>query len=189
MNKSFASVLALSSTLAIALAASVGLSACTFGVSTYMAPRSGYSCGYDYYGYYNCNNYYYNGDGTTETTRDVITNIAQTEQEMLANQAKHYATKFSLSDEQGLKIAKTINDFNAVQTRSDQDVADFAQRLYGVNPSQIVSAAGSAQAGDNSQLNLLVSEAAKNFNTTPDNMKKIVKSLHGKMLESQGIQL
>ena len=38
----------------------------------------------------------------------MITNIAQSEQEMLSNQAKHYATKFSLSDEQGLKIAKTI---------------------------------------------------------------------------------
>jgi hypothetical protein len=160
------------------------------GCRTYTTGPTYYNnCYYNYYGYYVCDSYYYNGDGSTETSRDVITNIAQTEQEMLANQAKHYASKFSLSEEQGLKIAKTINDFNAVQSRSDQDVADFAQRLYGVNPSQIVSAAGAAQAGDNTQLNGLVSEASKNFNTTPENMKKIVKSLHGKMLEQQGIQL
>lgn len=146
------------------------------------------NCYYDYYGNYVCDTYYNNGDGTTDTGRDMITNIAQAESQKLANQAKHYAEKFSLSADQGMKIAKTINDFNAVQNRSDADVADFAQRLYGVNPASIVSAVGKAQAGDNSQLNSVVAEAAKNFNTSSDNMKNIVKTLHGKMLEQQGIR-
>jgi ATPase subunit of ABC transporter with duplicated ATPase domains len=169
----------------IGVSMAVAGSACT----TYVSGPTYYNdCYYDYYGNYVCDTYYYNGDGTTDTSRDVITNIAQAEQQKLEAQAKHYADKFSLSVDQGMKIAKTIADFNAVQNRSDADVADFAQRLYGVNPTDIVAAVGKAQAGDNTQLNGLVAEAAKNFNTTADNMKNIVKTLHGKMLEQQGIR-
>ena len=159
--------------------------ACTTYVSS---PSYYYDCYYDYYGNYVCDTYYYNGDGTKETSRDMVTDIAQTEAQMLQAQGKHYAEKFSLSVDQGVKIAKTVADFNAVKNRSDADVADFAKRLYGVNPSEIVSAAGKAQAGDNTELNSLVDSAAKNFNTTSDNMKNIVKTLHGKLLEQQGIR-
>jgi hypothetical protein len=169
----------------------VGASMAFAGVgctTTVSGPTAYQDCYYDYYGYYTCDYYYYNGDGTTDTSRDMITDIAQAEQQKLDTQAKHYANKFSLSEEQGMKIAKTINDFNAVKNRSDADVADFAQRLYGVNPAKIVAAAGKAQAGDNTELNSVVAEAAKNFNTTSDNMKSIVKTLHGKMLEQQGIR-
>jgi hypothetical protein len=35
----------------------------------------------------------------------------------------------------------------------------------------------------------LVEEAAKNFETTPENMKNLLKALHGKALEQQGIKL
>ncbi len=171
--------------LALALVSSSLLSACY--VETY-SPSYYYDCYYDYWGFYVCDTYYYNGDGTQETSRDMVTDIAQTEAQLLKAQAKHYASKFSLSEEQGAKIAKTVSDFNAIKDRSEKDLADFAQRLYGVNPSSIVSAVGAAQVGYNAQLNSLVNEAAKNFNTTSDNMKSIVKSLHGKMLESQGIR-
>lgn len=159
------------------------------GCYTYVSsPYYTEDCYYDYYGYYVCDVYYYNGDGTTDSTsKDEITNIAQAEEAKLAIAGKHYAEKFSLSVEQGTKIAKTLNDFKAIENRSDADVADFAQRLYGVNPTSIVAAVGKAQAGDNSQLNDVVAEAAKNFNTTQDNMKNIVKTMHGKALEQQGI--
>lgn len=140
-------------------------------------------------GFEYCETHYYDADGSLESvSRDVITDLARKEEQVLQGQARHYAEKFSLSEEQGLKIAKTVHDYNALQTRSDRDVADFAERLYGVNPGQIVAAAGKAQAGDNSQLNGLVAEAAKNFNTTPENMKSVVKTLHGKILEQQGIR-
>ena len=164
----------------------IGSMGCNVYVSS---PQTYQDCYYDYYGYWVCDTYYYNGDGTKDTSHDMITDMAQAEQQMLQAQAKHYATKFSLSEDQGMKIAKTINDFNTVQNRSDKDVADFAQRLYGVSPTKIVAAAGKAQAGNSSELNDVVAEAAKNFNTTSDNMKSIVKTLHGKLLEQQGIQL
>jgi hypothetical protein len=178
MNFKNISLLALSASIAVAA------SACNVTVD-----QGGHTdCYYDIFGNYVCNTYYYNGDGTTDTSRDIITNIAQVEQQKLEAQGKHFADKFSLSLDQGIKIAKTISDFNTIQNRSDSDVADFSNRLYGVNPTDIVSAVGKAQAGDNSQLNSVVNEAAKNFNTTSDNMKNIVKTLHGKMLEQQGIR-
>ncbi len=147
-----------------------------------------YNCYYDYYGYYVCDYYYYNADGTTDTSRDIVTDVANSDEARISNAAQHYAQKFNLSDEQGLKLARTIVDYQALQSRSDQDLADFAQRLYGVNPAEIVSAVSSAQAGDSTKLNGLVTEAAKNFNTTPETMKEIVKNLHGKALEEQGVR-
>jgi hypothetical protein len=68
-------------------------------------------------------------------------------------------------------------------------LADFARRLYGVDPSEIVAAVGSAQAGNSAKLNSLVEEAASNFGTTTTTMKEIVKTLHGKALAEQGISL
>ena len=136
-----------------------------------------------------CETEYYSADGSVETSRDMITDISQEDEIVLQSVAKHYSEKFALGEEQGMKIAQTVRDYSLVQTRSDQDVADFARRLYGVDPMQVAAAVGSAQAGDNSKLNVLVNEAAKNFNTTSDNMKNVVKTLHGKLLEQQGISI
>ena len=172
----------------VAASAMLVAAGCNISSNVRYTPYTYQNCYYDYYGYYYCDSYYYNGDGTQDTSRDMITDIAQAEEQMLQNQAKHFSTKFSLSEEQGLKLAKSINDFNAIQERSEQDVADFAQRLYGVSPSKIVAAAGKAQAGNAAEMNELVAEAAKNFNTTSENMKSIVQSLHGKLLEQQGIR-
>jgi hypothetical protein len=146
-------------------------------------------CYWDYWGNYVCEYYYYNGDGTKDVSKDIVTDIAQAEQAKLDNAAKHYASKFSLSAEQGMKIAKTVADFNTVQSRSAEDVADFAQRLYGVNTQSLIAAVGNAQAGDTTKLNEVVAEAAKNFSTTTENMKSIVKTLHGNALKEAGINL
>ncbi len=127
-------------------------------------------------------------DGTIETSRDILTQIAEAEQKALNQDARYYASKFNLTEKRGMKLAKTIRDFHAIQSRSDRDVADFAERLYGVNPSKIATAVGLAQVGENEELNSLVAEAAQNFETTPATMKQIIQTLHGKALEQQGIR-
>jgi hypothetical protein len=105
----------------------------------------------------------------------------------IAARGKAFSERFSLSIEQGTKLARAINDYNAIQIRSAADVADFAQHLYGINPNRLISAAQKAQLGDNSELNILVNEAADNFRTTPSNMKNIIKDLHGAFLKQQAI--
>lgn len=160
---------------------------CYWGASYY--PQTYTYCYYDYWGYYVCEYNYYNGDGSTDQGKDIVASASNAEEAALFSAARHYATKFSLSDEQGMKVARTLRDFSAVQERSEQDIADFAQRLYGVDPTRIASAVAKAQAGNHAELNAVVGEAAQRFETTTENMKEMIKTLHGKALTDQGIQL
>lgn len=141
-------------------------------------------CGYDvYYGYYCAGEH-----GEAVLTRDVTTSVAEAEQAQVEVTARHYSRQFHLASEQGMKIAKTIRDYNALSTRSEQDVAEISRRLYGLDPSRVISAVRDAQLGQSEHLNEVVSDAAKNFGTTPENMREIVKTLHGTILREQGIQ-
>lgn len=149
----------------------------------------GYNCYYDVWANYVCEYYYYNADGSLASSRDVVTDVANAQEEHVAVIAEHYAQKFNLSAEQSLKLARTTEDYSVLESRSDQDMADFARRLYGVNPNDIVAAVGSAQAGNREKLNDLVDEAASNFGTTPETMKNIVRSFHGEALAEQGVDL
>lgn len=160
----------------------------TYGGGYYYPTYNNY-CYYDYWGYYICDYYYYNGDGSTEQGKDIVTAASSAEEAQLQSAASHYATKFSLSSEQGLKIARTIRDYSTLESRTEKDVAEFANRLYGVSPTRIAQAVSKAQAGQSEELNSVVAEAARNFETSTENMKQIVKTLHGKALEENGINL
>ncbi len=171
------------------IAMSTSLVSCTTSVST--GPY--YECYpvYDYYGYYlydECDYYYYNADGTSQEL-DIVGEVADVETAVLEKTADIYADKFSLSNDQAMKIAKNVKDLNALSERTESDIADFAQKLYGVNPSEVVSAVANAQVGLNADLDSVIEKAAKNFNTSSQNMRAIVKELHGKALEESGISL
>jgi DNA-binding MarR family transcriptional regulator len=145
-------------------------------------------------GYYYDDGYYYDYDygyyySSESGSRDVLTDITERQQQRIAEVAEEFSTRFGLSEEQSLKLAQTTFDFEMLQNRSEQDLADFARRLYGVNPAEIASAVGRAQIGDSSKLQGLVNEAADHFGTTPATMKEIVKTFHGKALDEQGIRL
>lgn len=146
---------------------------------------------YDYWGVYlydECDYFYYNADGSS-IDLDIVGEAADVETAVLEKTASIYAEKFSLSTDQAMKVAKNVKDFNALSERTESDIADFAQKLYGVNPSEVVSAVASAQVGLNADLDAVIEKAAQNFNTSTDNMKAIVKELHGKALEESGISL
>lgn len=173
----------------------LGLASCNGGGGgTVYEPTWHYNCYpvYDYWGYYlydDCYWEYYNQDGTLAQELDLSGEVADREALVLSKTAEVYAEKFSLSNDQAMKIAKNVKDFEALQDRSENDIADFAQKLYGVNPSEIVSAVANAQVGNNSELESVIDQAAQNFNTNKDTMKAIVKELHGKALEANGIEL
>ena len=181
--------------LSMALLGLVGCNGSTGGGGgTYYTPSWHYNCYpvYDYYGYYmydDCYWEYYNQDGTVAQELDISGEVADREALVLSKTADFYAEKFSLSNDQAVKIAKNIIDFEALQDRSAEDVADFAQKLYGVNPSSVVSAIANAQTGNNAELEAVIEKAAQNFNTSKGTMKAIINELHGKALESNGIEL
>ena len=147
---------------------------------------------YDYWGWYlytECGWYYYDQNGTQSFALDMVSDVAVKESVALNKTAEIYAEKFSLSNDKALQIAKNIKDITALEDRSAADLADFAQKLYGVNPSEVVDAVSAAQVGNNAALDSVISEAAANFNTDQETMKEIVKELHGQALQYNGIEL
>ncbi|MCT4641072.1 MAG: hypothetical protein N4A33_02170 [Bacteriovoracaceae bacterium] len=175
--------------------ASTSLTSChTTTTVTYYEPQWYYNCYpvYDYWGYYlydECYWEYYNQDGSVSKELDLVAEVADKEALILEKTASVYAEKFSLSADKAMKIAKNVKDFSALSDRTESDIAAFAQKLYGVNPSQVVSAVASAQIGMNADLEAVIEKAAVNFETSKDNMKAIIKELHSKALEDSGISL
>jgi hypothetical protein len=182
--------------LLVLLGVLTGLASCNSSTTVRdvdYTPTWWYSCfpQYDYMGNYlftNCSWQYYNNDGSI-AERDMVSNVADEEAFLLEKLTSVYADKFSLSTQAAGKLAKNIADFSALTERSNADLADFAQKLYGVNPSEIISAVSAAQIGDNSALDSVIDKASLSLGTNSDTMRAIVKELHGKALEASGIEL
>jgi hypothetical protein len=130
-----------------------------------------------------------NRDGDFVSGRDVITDVAVAQEKSLQAAASYYARKFSLSAAQGVKIARTINDFSTMANRTEQDVADFTRRLYGIDINVLKPALSSAALGNTHDLTLIINDAAISFGTSPENMRNVIKSLHSELLNDAGINL
>jgi hypothetical protein len=178
----------------LALLSLVGaFSSCRLIYEPYTPYRT-YSCYpvYDAWGFYmydECGWYYYNDNGTVTKELDLVGEIADKEELVVQKTANYFSDKYNLSAEQGLKVAKNIRDYSALQNRNVEDIADFAQKLYGVNPSKIVSALSAAQMGEKAELEAVIEEASENFSTSKENMKSIIMELHGKVLKEHDIAL
>jgi hypothetical protein len=132
---------------------------------------------------------YYSEDGSSSQELDMVADIADEQSLILDKTAQMYSEKYSLSVEQGLKIARNITDLQSLKDRSANDLADFAKSLYGMNTDELISAIGQSQVGDNSALEELVEQSAIDFGTDKQTMKTIIKDLHKKALEENGINL
>jgi hypothetical protein len=166
----------------------------TVGGGYYYQPSYHYNCYsiYDYWGYYmydECYWEYYNADGSVKKELDMTAEVADKEQVILDKTAEKYAEKFGLSYDNAFKVAKQAADLSKIEARSAADLADFAQKLYGVSPDKIISAVAKAQVGQNEALDAVIDEAAQNFNADRDNMKDMIKFLHGNALSDSGIEL
>jgi hypothetical protein len=185
MKKLFINALAL-----VALSAS--LVSCDSSSTGYYTPTNHYNCyvEYDYWGYAYEECYWeYYSNGSLVQERDMGAEVADTEANNIEKLSQFYSERFELSTEKALQVAKNVRDFSALEDRSESDIADFAQQLYGVNPTDVISAVGKAQVGQNAELDSLVEAASQNFNTSKENTKALIKALHGNALEVNGINL
>lgn len=142
-----------------------------------------YSCGDDW-GWYDDAQV-----ATQNHSTDIMGDVAGVENSRLAKASAYYTNKFNLSDEQGSKLAKTIQDFKSLKKRDANDLAEFSQKLYGLNPEEIITSVSAAQVGEYGELDSLIDKAAKNFETTPQNMREIIKTIHKSALKENGIDL
>ena len=132
---------------------------------------------------------YYSQDGSSIQELDMVADVADRESIVISKTASVYAQKYSLSLEQSTKIAKNVYDLSNLEERSMDDLADFAQKLYGVNTGELISAISSAQVGDNKAFDLLIEKAAAEFDTNTQTMKAIINDLHREALKESGIEL
>jgi len=187
MKKLFLSMLTLA-------ALSMSLVSCTTTTSVTYYPDWYYNCYpvYDYWGYYlydDCYWEYYNEGSLVSQELDISASVADAETLELNKMAAHYGEKFGLSVEDATKIAKNVKDFTALEERSAEDLADFSQKMYGLNPSDVVSAVGKAQVGQNSELEALIQAKANDFKISVEDAKGLLQELHGSALEANGINL
>ena len=184
--------------LLVALIVSISFLSCNSGTTvpndgTY-TPTYHYECQYVYDTWtgnyvHGCFWVYYNVDGSRTQELDMVADVADTQSIILDKTTQYFSEKYSLSLANGYKIAKNVLDIQSLQDRSVDDLADFAKKLYGINSAELVIAISLAQVGNNNALDDLISISAKNFSTSSETMKSIIKDLHSKALEESGIEL
>ena len=167
---------------------SISFASCMSGPTD--APH--YECRSDYYHWTQvptgCQ-WYYSIESTDFNELDLASDISEINEEEVELTADYYARTYALSYESAHKLSKSIFEFKYLKDRSANDLADFAEKLYGINAFELIEAISSAQIGNNEKLNHVINEAAENFNTSKENMKNLVKDLHQHALESNGIVL
>lgn len=144
-----------------------------------------------------CHCEYYSGgvgrncryDSAETISRDVLTVVGQFDEVTLEADAQRFAARFSLSDEQGLLVARATRDFSMLENRTEQDLADFSLRLYGVSPMEVAAAVEQNYLGNREQMNVLVDRAAVHFGTDRETMKDVIRELHGAALREAGLDL
>jgi hypothetical protein len=111
--------------------------------------------------------------------RDLIAKAAEQEEAMIQAVGKDFASKYALAEDKGVQIARTLSDWATLgkkRARTDADLADFTQRLYGISVEQAKTALESAKSGDLSALEGLNKEVASNWGTSPETSKEILKA-------------
>lgn len=110
-------------------------------------------------------------------SRDVLATEGSREEEVIGAAAKEYALRYQLSEDVALRAARTLNDWNKIaksRSRTESDVIDFAERLYGVDIRLVQNA---LQDEDDEALSLHLETAARSWNTSPENMRRILRKV------------
>jgi len=115
-----------------------------------------------------------------ETSADVIAEAANRERQVQQAVGHALAQKYALAEDKGIVISKTLQDWAKLgkdRARTDQDVADFSTRLFGVSASRAESAITVALATRNQKaVEDLNVDVAAHWGTTPEVSRQILKS-------------
>ncbi|HRK07089.1 MAG TPA: hypothetical protein PLZ57_04920 [Pseudobdellovibrionaceae bacterium] len=129
------------------------------------------------------------GDALNETDgqgRDFAADVAELEQNAVKTAGEFFAAKYQLDAATGMKVARALNDWATIgkdRARTERDIADFTQRLYGVDFNKVKGALAEAMKGERGEMEALVDQAATNWSTTPETMKEILKTWYGQQAD------
>lgn len=118
--------------------------------------------------------------------RDYAADVAREEKSMVKTAGEFFSAKYGLDAETGVRVARILKDWAVLgrdRARTEDDIAAFTQRLYGLNLNEVKGALSEAMKGDKSSLEGLVDKAATNWGTSPETMKEILKSWYGNQID------
>jgi hypothetical protein len=125
------------------------------------------------------------------SSNDLITEAAGMEKASREAAGRLFSQKYALNEEKGLLISKTLQDWAKIgkdRARTDEDVADFAKRLYGVDSAQAEKALAEAMISrDAKAVESLNVDVAAHWGTTPEVSKEILKSWYRSEAQALGL--
>jgi len=141
---------------------------------------------------YNGDGYALNNDGDRDS-KDLIADASEAENRVVTLVGQQFAEKYALSEDKGIQIAKTLNDYATLtkkqkRSRTAKDLADFSVRLYGVTADKALTAIDQAKAGSSDGLEALNGEVAYHWGTSPETSKTILKTWYKRQLAEAGIK-
>lgn len=113
--------------------------------------------------------------------RDHAAKVAQSELNAVQTAANVFAEKYKLEPQVALSVAKIVKDYAELgksRARTEADIADFSQRLYGQDLNKIKGALAESMKGNRAPMENAIQETATNWKTTPETMKAILKVWH-----------
>lgn len=114
------------------------------------------------------------------TNKDTLKKAAAVEQYVVVEMAKQVKTKFGLSAERSLQVAKAANHFRKFSTKralTAEDTNAYATELVGVNFKAVEKAFENTMKGNVSELNSILEKAAEKNGVSPEKMSEIVTKL------------
>jgi len=117
---------------------------------------------------------------TENTSKDTLKKAAVIEQYLVIEMAKQVKSKFGLSDERSLKIAKASNHFRkyaSTRAFTAEDTNAYAEEIIGVNFKAVEKAYTQSIKGDVSELKSVIEKAAAKNGISTEKMSGIVTKL------------
>jgi hypothetical protein len=141
---------------------------------------------------YDGNGYALNNDADRDS-RDLVADVADAETKVVETVGKSFAEKYALSEATGMQVAKTLNDYATMshkmkRARTEKDINDFGQRLFGVSPDKAKVAIDQARKGDPDTLLGMNDEVASFWGTSPETSKVILKTWYKNQLSELNVK-
>jgi hypothetical protein len=108
---------------------------------------------------------------------DLLGEAADLEAQAIDGAGASLASRFALASDRAVEIARTLNDWAVLgksRARTANDVADYGQRLYGVNMTTAQAALQSAAQGNTDALQAVNAQVAAYWGTNPETSQAIL---------------
>lgn len=133
-----------------------------------------------------------NETGEQEVTADVIAQAAAQEKQVANAVGKALAQKYALAEDKGIMISKTLQGWAQLgreRARTQADMDDVSQRLYGIDASKAKNAIQKALSSQSQQpIEELNVDVAAHWGTSPEVSKQILKGWYKDEVSAYGIK-